>query len=96
MELIPIVSPAVETRVFLQAARVETMRLQSSVVSSTAPTPSPISADCSLIFSSNTLNLVHFEPKHTKTKCLNLVLLFTVDMDSYNIWNQKALSDYRL
>lgn len=58
VELIPIVAPAAETGLFLQAARVETMRLQSAVVSSTAPTPSPIFADHSLIFSSNILNLV--------------------------------------
>lgn len=51
VEFIPIVAPAVETEVFLQAGRVETMRLQSAVVSSTAPTPSLIAADCSLIFS---------------------------------------------
>lgn len=59
-ELIPTVAPAAETGVFLQAARVETMRLQSAVVSSTAPTPSTISADHSLTFSSNTLKLVYF------------------------------------
>lgn len=90
--LIPIVAPAVETGVFLQAARVETMRLQCAVVSSIAPTPPPISADCSLILSSNTLNLVHFELKQTKTKCLSLVLSFAVDMYSHKIWNQKTLA----
>lgn len=92
VELIPIVAPATETGVFLQAARMETMRLQSAVVSSTAPTPSPISADHPLISSSNTLNLVRFELKHTKIKCLSLVLLFAVGMYSHNILNKKTLA----